>query len=136
GDGGGRDQGGAKGPRRGRGASGPRDHRTRHRKSGARKRRRDRALLRRRFPFGAGRRQPAKDGLHERPVNGRRDQGLAGGGGSARIKSKGQNWFICHISYGIWNIAYEPDLGAKFHPRAQKIVTFTDRYFLGFWRKS
>src|SRR4029450_11475142 len=56
-----------------------RHHRTRHRRKRARSKRADHLSLRRRRPGCTCRRDPAKNGLQKRPLDGRRLESLEGG---------------------------------------------------------
>src|ERR1035438_1765623 len=63
-----------------RGASGKGNHRARYRGQGAGQAHAAGALLRRRIPLRAGRRQPAKDGLYRRHFARWRMESVAAGG--------------------------------------------------------
>src|ERR1039458_1849428 len=102
-----------RGPRGGRGAPEQGRHRARHRNQGPGQSQDAGAVLRRRFPFGAGGRQSSENGLRQRHLA-RRRLARAEGIGPATGKVGGRHRvFAGRLRRPGWKVGIEPPIAAR-----------------------
>src|ERR1017187_6745551 len=102
-----------RGPRGGRGAPEQGRHRARHRNQGPGQSQDAGAVLRRRFPFGAGGRQSSENGLRQRHLA-RRRLARAEGIGPAAGKVGGRHRvFAGGLRRPGWKLVIEPPIAAR-----------------------